>query len=99
MYRAAVIVALAGPPWYVRMLGSSKSCIVPLVEVTAEKRMMGTSRGTVMVKNCRALVAPSTSAASKISRVDALQPHEEEDHVVARPSPGDRQDDGHLGPE
>jgi hypothetical protein len=44
--------------------GSVKSCIVPMIESTTQKTMIGLSSGSVMKKNCLTLLTRSRVAAS-----------------------------------
>ena len=67
VYQAATQVALPGPPWVMARISSKtmKAKVVRRIKLTA---ITGRRSGRVMVHQRRQAEAPSTSAASWISR-------------------------------
>mgnify|MGYP003295887001 CR=1 FL=1 len=63
MYCDMVMVSLPGPP-PVRFFTSSKSCNVPFIDIMEVSRITGRKRGSVSLKNCCIVDAPSIFAAS-----------------------------------
>src|SRR5215469_15156647 len=63
IYNTMLYVACNGPPC-VMTYGSEKSCVYPIIVVSATNKNVGPSIGSVTCQNRCTLLAPSTNAAS-----------------------------------